>query len=213
MLCPSCAAEFDGAAPCPHCGAGLSSPTASLDATAETLDLPEPPSLTPVPGGLPSGTLLASRYRVVRYLRSGGMGTIYQAEDLKLNVQVALKFLRPKHANDPRVLELLLNEVRLAREIAHPNVCRLFDIGEIDGQHFLSMEYVEGEDLASLLRRIGRLPHDKAITIGLEICHGLEAAHRRGIVHRDLKPSNLMIENRPRQNYGLRPGGPGQQPR
>jgi len=193
MQCPTCAAEIEGPGLCPNCSAGLQSATVSIDATESVLT---PSSLsTPVPGTFPSGTLVAGRYRVVRYLRGGGMGTIYQAEDLKLNVPVALKFLRPKHANDPRVLELLLNEVRLAREIAHPNVCRLFDVGDIDGQHFLSMEYVEGEDLASLLRRIGRLPQDKAITIGLEICHGLEAAHRRGIVHRDLKPSNLMIDS------------------
>ncbi len=122
------------------------------------------------------------------------MGTVYQADDLKLHVTVALKFLNPAHAADENRLQLLLNEVRLAREITHPNVCRLFDVGEIDGQHFLSMEYVEGEDLASLLRRIGRLPRDKAITIGLEICDGMEAAHRRGILHRDLKPANLMVD-------------------
>ena len=95
---------------------------------------------------------------------------------------------------DRYYIELLLNEVRLAREITHPNVCGLFDVGEISGHHFLSMEYVEGEDLASLLRRIGRLPKDKAFTIGLEICNGLEAAHARGILHRDLKPANLMID-------------------
>jgi serine/threonine protein kinase len=196
MQCPTCAAEIDGPGPeaCPNCSAAVSSPTVSVDATVDTDAFSHRSQATPIPGALPSGTLVAGRYRVVRYLRSGGMGTIYQAEDLKLDVQVALKFLRAKHAHDPRVLELLLNEVRLAREIAHPNVCRLFDVGEIDGEHFLSMEYVEGEDLASLLRRIGRLPKDKAISIGLEICNGLEAAHQRGIVHRDLKPSNLMID-------------------
>jgi len=127
-------------------------------------------------------------------LGSGGMGMVYQADDLKLNVPVALKFLSPSPTNYQRRLELLLNEVRLARQITHPNVCRLYDVGEIDNQHFLSMEYVEGEDLGSLLRRIGRLPKDKAINIGLEICHALEAAHARGILHRDLKPANLMID-------------------
>ncbi len=141
-----------------------------------------------------SGVLVAGRYRLVRHLRSGGMGAVYQADDLKLNVPVALKFLSPAHAGDPHRLELMLNEVRLAREITHANVCRLFDVGEVDGTHFLSMEYVEGEDLAALLHRIGRLPRAKAITIGLEICHGMEAAHRRGILHRDLKPANVMID-------------------
>ena len=135
------------------------------------------------------------------------MGSVYQADDLKLYVPVALKFLSPAHAGDERRLQLLLNEVRLAREITHPNVCRLFDVGEIDGQHFLSMEYVEGEDLASLLRRIGRLPKDKAIMIGLEICNGMEAAHQRGILHRDLKPANLMVDaNGHAKIMRLRPG-------
>lgn len=122
------------------------------------------------------------------------MGVVYQADDLKLNVPVALKFLNRASAGNERRLELFLNEVRLARQITHPNVCRIFDVGEVDGRHFLSMEHVEGEDVASLLRRIGRLPKDKALSIALEICQGLQAAHERGILHGDLKPSNLMID-------------------
>ena len=194
MRCPTCAAELEASNrdACPVCRGDVSPPTASADGSVDTV-----PPLAPRAGrlnALGSGVLVAGRYRVVRHLRSGGMGTVYQADDLKLNVPVALKFLSPAHAADPRRLELMLNEVRLAREITHANVCRLFDVGEVDGTHFLSMEYVEGEDLAALLRRIGRLPKAKAITIGLEICHGMEAAHRRGILHRDLKPANLMID-------------------
>ena len=195
MRCPTCAAEIDAqhAAVCPVCSAGASPPTASADDTAEAIPPPKPWRSRPQSAHA-SGTLIAGRYRLVRHLRSGGMGSVYQADDLKLYVPVALKFLSPAHAGDQRRLQLFLNEVRLAREITHPNVCRLFDVGEIDGQHFLSMEYVEGEDLASLLRRIGRLPKDKAIMIGLEICNGMEAAHQRGILHRDLKPANLMVD-------------------
>jgi len=194
MRCPTCSAEID--APdvdaCPVCCAGISPPTASTDLTVDAI---QPQAWRPIAyGAHESGTLIAGRYRLVRHLRSGGMGAVYQADDLKLHVPVALKFLSPAHAGDERRLQLLLNEVRLAREITHPNVCRLFDVGERDGQHFLSMEYVEGEDLASLLRRIGRLPKDKAVMIGLEICNGMEAAHRRGILHRDLKPANLMVD-------------------
>jgi serine/threonine protein kinase len=146
------------------------------------------------PVRLPSGTLLTDRYRIVRHLGSGGMGVVYHADDLKLHVPVALKFLGSEADRNQRRLDLFLNEVRLARQITHPNVCRIFDVGEVDGRHFISMELVEGEDLASLLRRIGRLPKDKALSLGIEICRGLEAAHDRGILHGDLKPSNLMLD-------------------
>jgi serine/threonine protein kinase len=147
-----------------------------------------------MPVRLSSGTFITDRYRIIRHLGSGGMGVVYEAEDLKLNVTVALKFLSSDETGNRRRLELFLNEVRLARQITHPNVCRIFDMGEVDGRHFISMEHVEGEDLASLLRRIGRLPTDKALSIAIEICRGLEAAHDRGILHGDLKPSNLMID-------------------
>ena len=193
MRCPTCAAEIDdeNADSCPACKAVLSPRTSSAEfgLTESRRDRSGPSD-----GHIRSGTIIADRYYIVRHLRSGGMGTVYQADDLVLRVPVALKFLSPGHAGDQHRVELLLNEVRLAREITHPNVCRLFDVGEISGHYFLSMEYVEGEDLASLLRRIGRLPKDKAFTIGLEICNGLEAAHARGILHRDLKPANLMID-------------------
>ena len=149
---------------------------------------------TPSADRFDPGTLLADRYRIVRGLGRGAMGSVYQAEDLTLGVPVALKFLTEPDDEHPAHLELLLNEVRLARRITHPNVCRIYDLGEIDGLSFLSMEYVDGEDLASLLKRIGRLPETKAVSIGLELCRGLEAAHAAGILHRDLKPANLMID-------------------
>jgi serine/threonine protein kinase len=194
MRCPKCAAEIEDldTESCPVCSGVLSPPTSSADFGT----LAEPPRVGNEISDsyIRSGAVIADRYYVVRHLRSGGMGMVYQADDLVLRVPVALKFLSPGHAGDRHRVELLLNEVRLAREISHPNVCRLFDVGEIHGHHFLSMEYVEGEDLASLLWRIGRLPKDKAFTIGLEICSGLEAAHARGILHRDLKPANLMID-------------------
>lgn len=142
------------------------------------------------------GTLLGDRYRIVAILGSGGMGEVYRADDLKLGQQVALKFL-PEHVGaDPHRLERLYAEVRIGRQVSHPNVCRLYDIGEWEGHHFLAMEYVDGEDLASLLRRIGKLPHDKAVELARDICAGLAAAHGIGIVHRDLKPANIMIDGR-----------------
>ena len=147
-------------------------------------------------GSFPAGTLLADRYRIISLIGRGGMGEVYRATDLKLKQAVALKFLHADATRDPRLLARLHAEVRLARQISHPNVCRVYDIGEVNGAAFISMEYIDGEDLSSLLRRIGRLPHDKAVEIGRRLCAGLAAAHDKGVVHRDLKPGNVMIDSR-----------------
>ncbi|HEV7500754.1 MAG TPA: serine/threonine-protein kinase, partial [Vicinamibacteria bacterium] len=154
----------------------------------------------------PSGVVVANRYRIVSLVGQGGMGEVYRADDLKLGQVVALKFLPLAVATDPSKLAHLFAEARLAREVTHPNVCRVHDVGEVDGQHFLTMEYVDGEDLASLLRRIGHLPRDKGLEIARQICAGLAAAHERGVLHRDLKPSNVMIDGRGRArltDFGL----------
>ena len=140
------------------------------------------------------GTILAERYRIVGLLGKGGMGEVYRADDLKLSQPVALKFLPDSYLSDGAALARFHREVRVARQVSHRNVCRVYDIGEIDGRHFLSMEFIKGEELSSLLRRIGRLPSDKAVQIARQICAGLAAAHENGILHRDLKPSNIMID-------------------
>ena len=142
------------------------------------------------------GTLLGSRYRILALLGRGGMGEVYRAMDLTLGQSVALKFLPEEAAHNERVLERFLGEVRIARVVSHPNVCRVYDIGEIEGMPFISMEYVDGEDLASLLTRIGRLPADKAVETARKLCLGLAAAHDRGVIHRDLKPQNIMMNKR-----------------
>lgn len=147
-------------------------------------------------GKLVAGTVLASRYRIIGLVGKGGMGEVYKAEDIKLAQTVALKFLPDKLEKDKAALARFHDEVRIARQVSHPNVCRVFDIGEIDGRHFLSMEYVDGDDLSSLLRRIGRLPSDKAIEISRQLCFGLAAIHEAGILHRDLKPSNVIIDSK-----------------
>ncbi len=134
------------------------------------------------------------------------MGEVYRADDMKLGQPVALKFLPPSLDADPDRRQRLLDEVRLARQVAHPNVCHVWDIGEVDGHDFLAMEYVDGEDLASLLRRIGRLPEDRAVRMARELCAGLAAAHDEGILHRDLKPANVMVDGRGRvklADFGL----------
>ena len=121
------------------------------------------------------------------------MGEVYKAEDLKLEQTVALKFLPDSLAMHPGTLARFHAEVRLARQVSHPFVCRVSDVGEVDGLQFLTMEFIDGEDLASLLRRIGRLPPDKAIEISRQLCGALAAAHDAGIVHRDLKPANARL--------------------
>jgi serine/threonine-protein kinase len=147
-------------------------------------------------------------------LGRGGMGEVYRADDLKLGQPVALKFLPLDVERDAARLEQFLTEVRMSLRVTHPNVCRVFDIGQLEDvgagsghhRHFLSMEYVDGEDLASLLRRIGRLPEDKAIEIARQLCSGLAAAHDEGVLHRDLKPANIMIDGRGRAkiaDFGL----------
>src|SRR5580693_5054406 len=143
-----------------------------------------------------AGTLLGGRYRIIGLLDRGGMGEVYRATDLTLGQSVALKFLPEEAARNQRLLERFHGEVRIARVVSHPNVCRVYDIGEVEGMPFISMEYVDGEDLASLLTRIGRLPCDKAVETGRKLCAGLAAAHDRGVIHRDLKPQNIMINKR-----------------
>ena len=150
--------------------------------------------------------MLGDRYRVVARLGVGGMGEVFRADDLKLGQPVALKFLPESVERDPVRLDKFTAEVRTARQISHPNVCRVYDVGEIDGRRFLTMEYVDGEDLRGLLRRIGRLPEDKGLEIARQICAGLAAIHDRGVLHRDLKPANIMLDGRGRvrlTDFGL----------
>jgi len=196
-------AVLDG--PCPACGSDLSDgPTGTAPRRVE------PPSPTPSPReGMPSdgrarraargerfvpGTVLADRYRIVGLIGRGGMGEVYRADDLRLDQPVALKFLPHGVGADEDRLERFYREVRLARQVSHPAVCRVYDVAEAEGHLFLSMELVDGENLASLLRRIGRLPADKALDIARQLCGGLAAAHEKGVLHRDLKPANVMLD-------------------
>lgn len=208
FTCPHCAAETAADARfCQSCGRAID---AGVTRTSS-----EPPTSAANPGGFPDsfdhgrfapGTRLGDRYRIVGRLGVGGMGEVYRADDLKLGQPVALKFLPEAVERDPVRLDKLNVEIRTARQISHPNVCRVYDVGEEAGRRFLTMEYVDGEDLQSLLRRIGRFPEDRGIEIARQICAGLAAMHDRGVLHRDLKPANIMIDGRGRvrlTDFGL----------
>jgi len=196
MQCSRCRCDVAaGSRDCPSCGAPIDDGAGT--ATYANPVASRPLSTDPIDEArfIP-GTMLASRYRIVSLIGRGGMGEVYRADDLKLGQPVALKFLPGSLAGDRARLARFHQEVRVARQVSHPNVCRVYDVGEADGQTFLSMEYVDGEDLASLLRRIGRLPANKAIQVARQLCAGLAAAHDRGVLHRDLKPANVLLDGR-----------------
>jgi serine/threonine-protein kinase len=206
--CPKCDATTSGSQRfCSSCGADLNASWVATELGEPT----GPPSSSAFPSSAEQtrfapGDVLEGRYRIIAKLGRGGMGEVYRADDLKIGQEVALKLLPEEVEKDPERNRLFLNEVRLGLRVTHPNVCRLFDIVDSEGFHFLSMEYVDGEDLASLLRRIGRLPSDKAVEIAQQLCAGLAAAHDVGVLHRDLKPANVMVDGRGRAkitDFGL----------
>ncbi len=213
--CPSCSRDIPAdSRVCPYCAAPVSTAPAIPTMTAP----PKPAEASYHSGfGFSSsdsidnarftpGTMLADRYRIVGLLGKGGMGEVYRADDLKLRQPVALKFLPETLSQDPKKLERFLHEVRVARQVSHPNVCRVYDISETNGQHFISMEYVDGEDLSVVLRRMGRPSKEKALQIARQLCAGLAAAHDKGVLHRDLKPHNVMIDGQGRvriTDFGL----------
>ena len=190
---PRASAAYGGSTSAPH---ATSTPSVGRLSATDSL---EPTRFAP-------GQVIGERYRIIGLLGRGGMGEVYRADDLKLGQPVALKFLPEALSQNDARLRRFLDEVRIARQVSHANVCRVYDIGEHMGQQHLSMEYVDGEDLATLIRRIGRLSEDKGLEIARQVCAGLAAAHAKGIVHRDLKPSNVMIDGEGRAritDFGL----------
>ena len=143
---------------------------------------------------LERGILFAGRYEIIEEIGRGGMGRVYRAYDRQLKEDVALKLLKPEISFNEKAVERFRNELKFARRIAHPRVCRMYDLGESGLAHYLTMEYVEGEDLKAFIRRSDHLTTAKALDIGRQIAEGLEEAHRLGVVHRDLKPQNVMID-------------------
>jgi methyl-accepting chemotaxis protein/predicted Ser/Thr protein kinase len=158
-------------------------------------EVAERPSLGSGGDRLTPGSVFANRYEVKEILGAGGMGVVYRAFDRELGEPVAIKTLRPDTvADDPVALERFKQEIRLARRIAHRNVVRTYDLGEVNGIYYLTMEYVEGTSLKQLIQSRGRLPVPVSLTVGKQLCRALEVAHEQGVIHRDIKPQNIVVE-------------------
>ncbi|MGD8539981.1 MAG: protein kinase [Candidatus Aminicenantes bacterium] len=186
VKCPDCDTEnTQDSQFCKNCASPL--PSAEVEITrTKTLDA----TLLE----LTTGSTFANRYQIIEELGKGGMGKVYRALDKKLNEEVALKLIKPEISEDEQTVERFRNELRMARKISHRNVGRMYELMEYMGVHYITMEYVPGQDLRSLIRQTGKLTAEKAISIAKEICEGLAEAHRLGVVHRDLKPSNILVD-------------------
>lgn len=185
--CPKCHTENpEDSKFCKECATPLSDIEGISISQTRTLQTPSE--------GLTRGTLFADRYEIIEKLGEGGMGTVYRVEDTKVGEEVALKLINPLVSSDSKTIERFRNELKFARKIRHKNVCQMFDLGEDEETHFITMEFVAGEDLKSLLRRTGKLTIEMTVRVAKQVTEGLAEAHRLGIVHRDLKPSNIMID-------------------
>jgi serine/threonine protein kinase len=184
--CPKCHTENpDTQGFCGDCGTQLIPPK-DIPAQTRTIE-------TPVQE-LTRGTLFSDRYEIIEELGTGGMGKVYRVEDTKAKEEIALKLIKPEIATDKKTIDRFRNELKIARKIRHKNVCAMFDLGDEKGRHYITMEYVPGEDLSSLIRKLEQLSERQTIFIAQQICNGLVEAYNLGIVHRDLKPQNIMID-------------------
>jgi eukaryotic-like serine/threonine-protein kinase len=190
VKCPKC--QFENPTEsiyCGKCATRLDSsrePGESLPSVTKTLEV--------APAELTTGSTFAGRYQVIEELGTGGMGRVYKVHDTKIGEKIALKLLRPEAILDRKALERFSNELKLARKIRHKNVCQMFDLGEAEGTRYITMEYVRGEDLRQLIRKVGRLSPGQAVAVARQVCEGLSEAHKLGVVHRDLKPQNIMLD-------------------
>ncbi|MGB6865717.1 MAG: protein kinase [Candidatus Aminicenantaceae bacterium] len=184
--CPKCNSEnADTARFCSNCASPLQ-PSEEIHAPTQTIEAPREE--------LTTGSTFAGRYQIIEELGKGGMGKVYRALDKKLNEEVALKLIKPEIASDRKTLERFQNELKLARKIRHSNIGGMYELLEDKGLHYITMEYVSGEDLKSFIRRSKQLSIPTVMSIAKQICDGLSEAHKLGVVHRDLKPSNIMID-------------------
>jgi len=186
VKCPKCQSDNpDKKKFCGECGTQLI-PSEEISAPTETLQAAKEE--------LTTGSTFAGRYQIIEELGKGGMGKVYKALDTEIREKIALKLLNPEISSDRETIERFRNELKLARKIAHRNVCKMYDLGEEKGTRYISMEYVAGEDLKRFIRKVGQIPIPRTISIAKQVCEGLEEAHRLGVVHRDLKPQNIMVD-------------------
>ncbi len=187
IACPKCHSENpDNSSFCGNCATQLTAPEDIYALPTKTINIPTEK--------LARGTTFAGRYEIIEELGEGGMGKIYRVEDNKINEEVALKLLKPQIAVDKKTIERFKNELKFARKIAHRNVCKMYDLDEEKGTHYITMEYVPGEDIKSMIRMSKQLSVATAVNIAKQVCEGLAEAHRLGVIHRDLKSSNIMID-------------------
>ena len=185
IKCPKCQSENpDTQRFCGECGTQLI-PAKEIPVT-ETFETPKEE--------LTTGITFAGRYQIIEELGKGGMGKVYKVFDTRIKEKVCLKLIKPEIASDKKTIQRFSNELRLSRKISHRNVCRMFDLSEAEGSYFITMEYVPGEDLKTMIRMTGNLNVGAVLSIGKQVCDGLEEAHSLGVVHRDLKPQNIMID-------------------
>jgi serine/threonine protein kinase/predicted Zn-dependent protease len=171
---------------CKKCATPLPVSEDIIVSKTETLETPKEE--------LTTGSTFANRYQIIEELGKGGMGKVFKALDKKINEKIALKLIKPEIASDKKIIERFGNELKFARKIAHRNVGRMYHLGEHEGTHFITMEYVSGEDLKSMIRMSRQMGIGTAISIAKQVCEGLSEAHRLGVIHRDLKPNNIMID-------------------
>jgi serine/threonine protein kinase len=185
--CPKCRTNNpDTLKFCGECGTSLTGSDRAAISQTRTLQTPRQ--------RLIRGTTFANRYEIIEKLGEGGMGAVYRVEDTKVGEEIALKLINPLVASDKQTIARFRNELKFARKIRHKHVCQMFDLGEDEGTHFITMEYVAGEDLKSFLKRSGKLTIEMSVRVARQVAEGLAEAHRIGIFHRDLKPGNIMID-------------------
>jgi tetratricopeptide (TPR) repeat protein/predicted Ser/Thr protein kinase len=190
VACPKCRHENpEDTKFCGNCAAPLQDSGGTPSGKTETIHTPT------MVRELARGGTFAGRFEVIEELGKGGMGRVYKVFDTKTREKIALKLLKPEISSDEDAIERFGNELRFARKISHRNVCRMYDLGDDKGTHYITMEYVAGEDLKSMLRMMGQMSSGKTVHIARQVCEGLAEAHRLGVVHRDLKPQNIMIDH------------------
>lgn len=197
MVCPQCSYDNpESSTQCVRCTTPLPLSEQTLATSGAGWSVPAPAVSAPhsAPSQLATGSVIGHRYEIIRILGQGGMGAVYQAYDRELERQVGLKVIRSDMAANPEILKRFKQELILARQITHKNVIRIFDLGQVEGLKFITMEYIDGENLQSLLRRKKKLEPQEAASIIAQVCRALDAAHNEGVIHRDLKPQNIMLD-------------------